>query len=230
MKSSLKRLLLIGSACLLMIFVVSCVQIPTDGINMPVLKAKVRIINTAADLGSLDVKFDGKSVGTLAPGKGTNYQTVNAGRYAFQAGSEAADTLAVTTDFQGTYFVATKNAANSSRFLRLQEHLLYKPVPSDQMAIFVAQMCPDASFKVDLVKTKTADGSTTTETLSASLAFARTVGKHFPGTGYNYTVRFLDSANNEWYKMEISPVAGAGNLVVLYNPKASLSAQKFYID
>lgn len=226
MKSSRKTVFLsLGAISLAITLITSCVKVPTAGIEMPTLLAKARLINAAADIGDPGIKMDGAGVGALAPENMIAYKETSAGRHVFQAGTEKADSLQLDTDFLGTVYVVTKTATQTTRFIKLLEHRRYKPAALDTMMhLIVSQLSPDATPKIELIKTK---GSVnTTEAISAAMAYTSSISRQLPVKGWTYAVRVLDGTT-ELAKVSFTPVGGKGKTVLVMNPKASLKAKTF---
>lgn len=226
MKTNYKSLFtLLGVVVLTLAMLTSCVDIPTEAPPLPDFKAKLRVIHVATDVGDPGVKINGVGVGALAFGNSTAYQTVDAGRHAFQAGSEKADTLFIDTDFSGTVFMATKDANNTRRFIKMREHWLYTDVaPADMGKIFITQMVTGAALKIDLVTVE--GGTETPATLSSGLAFSRYVSKTLTPTGKTYYYNVYDGATLV-KKIDFTVSAGKAKHHVLYNTKADLMVKEF---
>ncbi|HHM24005.1 MAG TPA: DUF4397 domain-containing protein [Bacteroidetes bacterium] len=220
---------LLGVLLIALFAISSCVKIPTEAPPLPKFKAKLRIIHAATDVGEVAVKLDGQNLATLSMEGASPYVDVDAGKHAFQVGSEDVDSLFVDTDFVGTFYIAAKAGGNTKRLIKKRERWMFNPpAPKDTAAVVFAQMSPDGAY--DILWAGSYSGSDTSYskngTLASGLAFTKFAGGFFPVTGWSYTFYVTDGTDT---LLTVNPTISSGKSVteVLMNNKANLKVKEF---
>ncbi len=249
MKPSMKlHFTLLGISLSVIFLLSSCVKIPTEAPPLPNLKAKVRVIHAATDLGEVNVKLDGRSIATLAMESSSAYIDLNAGKHTFQVGEQPVDTLFIDTDFVGTVYLATvfiSDGDTTDRFIKKRERWMFNPPSPDTLAtVFFAQMSHTIAYKVycsgdysDSDTSFTDNGTldnTLTYTKFASMKIPHktfdviddTTTKYYPISNWTYTFYVVSDSDT---LLTITPTLSLGKAVteVLLNPKANLTVKEF---
>jgi len=216
---------LLGVLLIALLAISSCVKIPTEAPPLPKFKAKLRVIHAATDIGEVTVKLDGQNLATLSMEGASPYVDLDAGKHAFQVGSEDVDSLFVDTDFVGTFYIAAKTNGNTKRLIKKRERWLFNPpAPTDSAVVAFAQMSPDGEYKIEMSGTNGTDN--VNETLADKLAFTEFTAVKIPVTGWTYT--FYVSSGSDTL-LTVNPTIASGKSVteVLMNEKANLKVKEF---
>ncbi|NOY76664.1 MAG: DUF4397 domain-containing protein [Calditrichaeota bacterium] len=217
------------SVLLVVFFILSCADVPTNAPPLPKFKAKVRIINAATDVAQATILMDGKNFANVAFKAGTDYTDLAAGKHTFQIQGQEVDTLFIDTDFVGTVYAVKKTNNAASRFVKKRERYMYNdPAPKDRAVVVFAQFSPDTSLSIVMETVLDSAGTkdTTSTDFATDLGFGEFAAQKLlvDNRTYKFYVKAKDTT-----LLTIVPSVAKGKSVteVILNPVSSLTSQEF---
>ena len=148
-KSVLPFLLLI----LVMAIGFSCVDMPSNGPELPDLLSEFRFVNAAPDLATVTVAVDDNAVGSIDYMGSTSYGTYLSGSRVITLSSDDTLRIAMPTSKRGDVIILSRTQANVPRpFIRILGRDTFLPTDSDTGSVrFVNAAVAPADIEIDIL-------------------------------------------------------------------------------
>lgn len=130
-------------------WLVSCVDVPSNGPTPPEFNSEFRFVNAAKDLGSVTLTVDGQSQGTLDYMGATGHAVYPSGNRVAVLSNGDTLNVAMTTDQRATVVLLPKSGA-SREFAKLIERRTFDPssTPTARVRLFHAATAGDIDVTV----------------------------------------------------------------------------------